>query len=415
MEFSVLLIVAVLSFCGGLLIRRFPISFSLPPFFSSENKKKLKDQAARVVAGQNEAVINDFVAKLDLSPATLGIHLSAAAHFRKSGEVEKAILIHRTVLENPALAEGMEDAVSYELAKDYIAAGLLDRAESLLQALLVTKDFRAKAIEHLVTIYQREKEWDKAIQVGEMRVVRDDQQYAALLAHFECEKAEQALKAGTPLKAQESLEACRRYVKQFPRATLLWLDIAIEARDEAMLLKWLKYIFKEGTELERQVAIDKVALLPVWDVDRLQLPDILMPAVKAGTAGVKATQFIADCHLRHQRVEQAFQVLLQAIELQPTEQGITRLLDCLASHSEMLTAEEHRKVAFALKKAVEKLNTHTPEFQCVSCGFSGNKLHWLCPSCHNWGAVQLYQNPSIKRSQPFLQGVFKERTVKQHE
>jgi lipopolysaccharide biosynthesis regulator YciM len=32
-----------------------------------------------------------------------------------------------------------------------------------------------------------------------------------------------------------------------------------------------------------------------------------------------------------------------------------------------------------------------PVYRCVSCGFSGRQLHWLCPSCKQWETVRPIQ------------------------
>jgi lipopolysaccharide biosynthesis regulator YciM len=41
-----------------------------------------------------------------------------------------------------------------------------------------------------------------------------------------------------------------------------------------------------------------------------------------------------------------------------------------------------------LQELVEEQITRRPKFRCVSCGFSGRSVHWLCPSCKKWGVVK---------------------------
>ena len=40
---------------------------------------------------------------------------------------------------------------------------------------------------------------------------------------------------------------------------------------------------------------------------------------------------------------------------------------------------------------VEALVASKPNYLCRHCGFTGNSLHWLCPSCKHWGEVRLIQ------------------------
>ena len=90
-----------------------------------------------------------------------------------------------------------------ELARDYISAGLLDRAERLLLDLVDESDEqRDIARHHLVEIYRSESEWGRAIE--EARALRprksllrssspnpqlSGQPIRTQLAHFYCEEA----------------------------------------------------------------------------------------------------------------------------------------------------------------------------------------------------------------------------------
>jgi lipopolysaccharide biosynthesis regulator YciM len=45
-------------------------------------------------------------------------------------------------------------------------------------------------------------------------------------------------------------------------------------------------------------------------------------------------------------------------------------------------AEE--SVLAKIRKALSKLATASPRYQCQECGFSSQRLLWQCPSCRNW-------------------------------
>ena len=52
-----------------------------------------------------------------------------------------------------------------------------------------------------------------------------------------------------------------------------------------------------------------------------------------------------------------------------------------------LTEESEEAGASALnkiRKALSKLASSTPRYQCQECGFSSQRLLWQCPSCRNW-------------------------------
>ncbi|MBV8802870.1 MAG: lipopolysaccharide assembly protein LapB, partial [Gammaproteobacteria bacterium] len=41
-----------------------------------------------------------------------------------------------------------------------------------------------------------------------------------------------------------------------------------------------------------------------------------------------------------------------------------------------------------LQNLTTKLLAEKPNYQCVSCGFSGKTLHWHCPGCKQWNSVK---------------------------
>ena len=112
-----------------------------------------------------DEAIDTFIKALEINSETFETHLALGALLRRRGKVDKAIKVHQTLLARPGLERNISDSTRLQLAVDYIYAGLLDRAEGLLNDIL-TEDSPAKwdALRHLITIYQTEKEWEKAIE-----------------------------------------------------------------------------------------------------------------------------------------------------------------------------------------------------------------------------------------------------------
>ncbi len=50
--------------------------------------------------------------------------------------------------------------------------------------------------------------------------------------------------------------------------------------------------------------------------------------------------------------------------------------------------EKTKESLTMVKGLVEEQIKIRPKYRCVSCGFSGRQIHWLCPSCKKWGVVK---------------------------
>lgn len=139
----------------------------------------------------------DVLVKLvEVDPETVELHLALGSLFRRRGEVDRAIRVHRNIIARTRLSDVLRNQAKLELGRDFLKAGLLDRAEVLLQELLQQQVCTLEVSRHLVDLYQQEKEWRKAIEVAE-RVTGDaGEDWQNRIAHYYCELGELSLKQG---------------------------------------------------------------------------------------------------------------------------------------------------------------------------------------------------------------------------
>ena len=150
---------------------------------------------------QPDKAVEEFVRALEVNPDTLETHLALGKLMRRQGHVNRAIRIHQNVLSRPSLDPGHQHQVHLELARDFMAAGLLDRAELLLKEVISeSPDLRSRAQRYLIEIYQDESEWQEAADVAQsllqskyVRGQPEEKKYILrMIAHFYCELATQA-------------------------------------------------------------------------------------------------------------------------------------------------------------------------------------------------------------------------------
>ncbi|MDH5573517.1 MAG: lipopolysaccharide assembly protein LapB, partial [Gammaproteobacteria bacterium] len=84
---------------------------------------------------QPDKAIDTFIQMLDVDSNTIETHLALGSLFRRRGEVDRAIRIHQNLIARPTLLRHERSQALFELGQDYMRAGLLDRAETLLSEL----------------------------------------------------------------------------------------------------------------------------------------------------------------------------------------------------------------------------------------------------------------------------------------
>ena len=145
---------------------------------------------------QTDQAVEHFLKMVRVDSTTIETHFALGNLFRKRGEVNRAIRIHQNIIARPDISNQQRDQAFHSLAKDYLHAGLLDRAEILFTRLSVDSDYRQEALFNLIKIYEQEKEWQKAIEVSQkLSKLGDKISCEHQISHYICELAEEAISA----------------------------------------------------------------------------------------------------------------------------------------------------------------------------------------------------------------------------
>src|SRR5258705_6625703 len=110
---------------------------------------------------QPDKAIEAFIEVVKVDPETVELHFALGSLFRRRGETERAIRMHRNLLERSDLGAEQRLHAMVELGEDYLKAGLLDRADDMF---LKLKDspHRAGAVKSLIEVDQQGKDSVKA-------------------------------------------------------------------------------------------------------------------------------------------------------------------------------------------------------------------------------------------------------------
>src|SRR5262249_61483172 len=84
---------------------------------------------------QPDKAIEAFIEVVKVDPETIELHFALGSLFRRRGETERAIRMHRNLLERSDLAQEQRLHAMVELGQDYLKPGLLDRAEGMVSKL----------------------------------------------------------------------------------------------------------------------------------------------------------------------------------------------------------------------------------------------------------------------------------------
>ncbi len=326
---------------------------------------------------QTDQALEHFLEMVRVDDKTIETHFALGNLFRRRGEVDRAIRIHQNIIARPDLAAETRDQALFSLAKDYLHAGLLDRAEKLFVRLAQGSRYQVQALENLCRIYEQEKEWAKAIESGQTLETLSGQSLELQIAHYYCELAEAAAVAKDYSLARQCVKKAQSGRPRTMRGALTRAHIARETNDFKTAIRLYQRIIEEHTYLIAEALPEIVATYTSeGSMDGLDkaLKSMLeknpeMSPLVAYTAIVNdigGTPVIDDCVEKY-------------ILEEPT---LAEFVDLHQLANEADTS--HEAALEKVRSALSKLASATPRYQCQECGFSSQRLLWQCPSCRNW-------------------------------
>ena len=84
-----------------------------------------------LISEQPDQAIDTLLEVFKVNETTFDTHIALGNMLRRRGELERAIRIHQNLISRPDLMAAQHETAQFELAKDYLQSGLLDRAEAL--------------------------------------------------------------------------------------------------------------------------------------------------------------------------------------------------------------------------------------------------------------------------------------------
>jgi lipopolysaccharide biosynthesis regulator YciM len=326
---------------------------------------------------QPDKAIDAFIEIVKLDPETADMHFALGNLFRRRGETERAIRVHQNLLSRPDLPLEQQMHAQYELGMDYLKAGLLDRAEETFNRLL-DSSYGVQARRALLEIFQREKEWPRAIDAALGLQESGAGARQKEIAQFYCELAQDALVHMQPADALSLLEKALLADRKNVRATLLTGDAQLAQGDiEGALVTWRRV---------EQQSVPHVALVAgrLMDgyrkVGRPQEGVNLLRSYLAEASSIDLIEVVFKAVIELDGVDAAKQLVLEELRRNPTLLGLDKLLEARLMDAPANIWEELSMVKNLVHGYTQKL----ARYQCSQCGFKARQFYWQCPGCSRW-------------------------------
>ena len=330
-----------------------------------------------------DKAVDLFIDLLDVDSETIDTHLALGNLFRQRGEVQRAIKIHQNLIARPSLTHEQRNLALLQLARDYLAAGLVDRAEELFLKLIDEPEHRQVALSQLIIIYEQTKEWEQAIAIGNKLKKMGDAKIERKIAHFYCSLAASPTLLDEPKKRLTSLKKALQYDKHCVRASIMLADLHIEQGEHKKAIVWLEHVLIQDVDFVTEI-LQKLKECYVEISNEDGFIHFLNDA-QNNKAGISVAIALADFTVNSVGLEPAEKLILNQIVRTPTMKGFYHLM----KYQEQAAEEGKAKDSLTmLRNLVGEQLKLKPIYRCRKCGFSTKSIYWHCPSCKRWGSVK---------------------------
>ncbi|HDZ45759.1 hypothetical protein LCGC14_0191710 [marine sediment metagenome] len=337
---------------------------------------------------QPDEAINTFINVLSVNSDTVDTHIALGKLFRLRGEADKAVNIHQNLLARPALSQYTNEQIQLELARDFMALGVHDRAQRLLHTLIESSSddhHRYAAKQLLVDLLEREKAWQQALDVIQP-LLKQHPKMRRPAAHWLCELAIEEINEASRALAKKHLKKALQLDEKCVRANLLLAELEMDNGHYARAIERLDSI-------SRQETVHIPTMLPALKRAYLRNDD---------DAGYEAHLYrlleqapytsiiIALGQLVHHRdgVDKAIELIGERLRSAPSLGGLDYLIDLYIESQRLSGKPSPDTRLLLLKHHTDALLLNRTRHRCQRCGFASDALQWQCPSCRYWGTIK---------------------------
>lgn len=336
-----------------------------------------------LLSNQQDKAVDLFLDMLKEDATDVEAHLTLGNLFRSRGEVDRAIRIHQSLMESTSLDYDQRLLAIQQLGRDYMAAGLYDRAESMFKQLINENDFKVSSLKQLLSLYQLTSDWQQAIDIAEKLARADKSQQGTHIAHFYCELALQAMAADDLDRALTLLRKAESADKNCARVSIMFGRVWTAKGEPDKAIQVLQKVPEQDAEMISEVLpLIKESYQRLGDMSQWR---VFLEQCVEKHQGSMAELYLAEEIESQQGLDSAQHFLEAQLHSAPTLNGFHRLVNYYLEGTEDGRAKESLAV---LRDMVAEQLRLKPRYRCQKCGFTAHAIYWHCPSCKSWSTIK---------------------------
>lgn len=330
---------------------------------------------------QPDKALEVFIRVAQVDSDTVETHFALGSLFRRRGEVDRAIRIHQNLIARPNLSGDYRAQALFELAQDFLRAGLLDRAEAALLELLDTPNHAELALHSLISLYEQQRDWEQATNMRRRLQSLTGISQEKTIAQYYCELAQAALANHDTSLGRRLLKRAQTHDAASVRADILLAQMAEAAeqweRSRQHYERVLEHEIRYATEI-----LPALARVTRRTDDRVSLQTVMERLLRDNP---KASANLAIAAILDSEMNDPVSRACVAdyLRTEPSLRGLYEMFMSFAEHSGVQQVTDMGPLQIAVRNLLQR----GPRYRCEECGFRSRTLYWQCPGCKTWNST----------------------------
>lgn len=319
---------------------------------------------------------------VEQEPQLTDLQFTLGRLYRKRGENDLAIKLHSKLLASQyVFSTEIKDKARLELAQDFQKAGLIDRAESILQKLSTSQLYSHQAMEMLLLIYQQDKNWLDAIETAR-KLASSDFSFHTEVAQFNCELAQEALIKSDHEKAKGYTATALETNRKCVRANILLGEVFFNLENYAESIRIWQLVEKQNYHY-LPLVIDKI-FEAYLRLDKVKECLTLIKGYVTLYPNLNMHDFVYQKLANYDTSDATVDYLRAAMLHTPSAKIAALLIDARAG---ILETQESKHDAEQVKNLLLRYDDKLSYYRCGCCNFKSKTFFWQCPACYSWESI----------------------------
>jgi lipopolysaccharide biosynthesis regulator YciM len=341
-------------------------------------KNPYVDGIAALIDGETEKALGLFKQAVREEPQNVDAYLRLGDVLRESGDVPRAIQIHRELTVRTGVGKPSMARIMLSLARDYVRSKRYDRASATYENLLKLQPQHEMALRELLEVYEEMGEWDKAYLTRReiSKITKTDDTHD--LALYKAYVGKRYLDGGRLKEAESSLKDAIKIDSECVPGYLYLGDLYYqEGKIDDAISSWRRIVtmFPEVAYVTFR-RLEKA----FYEKGRFEkIIDLYNDVLERNPGDVRTLMTLAYIQRRKGNLDDAIGLSKTALEFDPDSRSVKQALARLYY--------EKGEIERSLKTMVEAFNgfpTDDETYTCENCGHRVNEALWRCPRCDHW-------------------------------